>query len=58
MVDKDEKMEEKLLSIFARDLAEGLYYLHSKSVIFGDLKPSNVLINEFGSLKLSDFCFS
>lgn len=37
------------------DIATGLYYLHSKGVVYGDLKPSNILINEFNRLKLSDF---
>lgn len=29
--------------------------MHSQSIIYCDLKPSNVLINEYGILKLSDF---
>jgi serine/threonine-protein kinase ULK4 len=29
--------------------------LHEREIIFGDLKPSNVLLNEYGNLKLSDF---
>lgn len=40
---------------FGRDMAEALYYLHSHKVICADLKPSNILINEFGMLKLCDF---
>lgn len=29
--------------------------MHENGIIFGDLKPSNVLLNEYGNLKLSDF---
>lgn len=32
-------------------------YLHSKSFIYRDLKPENVLIDKSGYLKLSDFGF-
>lgn len=30
-------------------------YVHSKGFLYCDLKPSNVLVNEFGALKLCDF---
>jgi len=36
-------------------VANGLYYLHSKEVIHGDLKGHNVLINDKGIPQLSDF---
>jgi serine/threonine-protein kinase ULK4 len=43
---------------FGFELVEGLSYLHSNGIIFSDLKPSNILINEYNILKLCDFGLS
>jgi serine/threonine-protein kinase ULK4 len=48
-------LPEESVKKFAFELLEGLSYLHSQGIIFGDLKPSNILINEYCKLKLSDF---
>lgn len=32
--------------------------MHSKGIIYCDMKPSNILINEYGSLKYGDFGLS
>jgi len=44
--------------MFGMDIVKSLVYLHSNGIIFGDLKPSNILVNEYGTLKLSDFGLS
>jgi serine/threonine-protein kinase ULK4 len=38
---------------FGMELVAGLQYLHSNSILYCDLKPANVLIDEFGSLKVN-----
>ncbi|KAJ8580372.1 kinase-like protein [Rhizopogon salebrosus TDB-379] len=48
------------ISTFARGMlvkgvADGLYYLHSKNVVHGDLHPGNILIDNLGNPRLTDF---
>ncbi|KAF1772737.1 Protein kinase, ATP binding site [Phytophthora cactorum] len=44
-----------MLQSFGIELVAGLQYLHSNNILYCDLKPANILIDEFGSLKLADF---
>lgn len=37
---------------------EGLLYMHSKGIVYGDLKAENILINSKGEIKLCDFNLS
>ncbi|KAF9452111.1 kinase-like protein [Macrolepiota fuliginosa MF-IS2] len=37
------------------DIASGLEYLHSESVIHGDIKPANILVNDAGKACIADF---
>jgi serine/threonine-protein kinase ULK4 len=58
MIDDDKKWPEDSVSKLGFEIIEGLSYLHSNGVIYADLKPSNILINEYNILKLCDFGLS
>jgi serine/threonine-protein kinase ULK4 len=58
LLEDDKKLPEQNIKKFAFELVEGLSYLHENGVIFADLKPANILINEFSQLKLADFGLS
>ena len=49
-------MPEGLISCVARQLLQGLNYLHvQRRLIHRDIKPSNILLNKNGAVKLADF---
>lgn len=52
---QDTRLPEASIHDFGRDLVIGLQYLHSASIIHCDLKPSNVLLDENGRVKLASF---
>ncbi|GAV63396.1 Pkinase domain-containing protein [Cephalotus follicularis] len=52
---QDSQLPEDSIHDLARDLIRALQYLHSKGIIYCDLKPSNILLDENGRTKLCDF---
>jgi serum/glucocorticoid-regulated kinase 2 len=50
-----EGLSESKAKIFMSEVLLALDYLHSKDILYRDLKPSNVLIDETCHLKLTDF---
>jgi serine/threonine-protein kinase ULK4 len=58
LLKEDARLPESSVHDFARDLVIALQYLHHNSIIYCDLKPSNILLDENGRLKLGGFGLS
>jgi serine/threonine protein kinase len=46
------------IRVIVAQIIEALFYLHSKGIIYGDLKADNILVNKNGVVKLCDFNLS
>lgn len=52
------RFDEETTRFIVAQIASALGYLHSKEIIYRDLKPENVLIETDGYIKLIDFGLS
>ena len=48
-------MREAVIKHYARQLLSGLEYLHENKIIHKDIKGANILVDDNGIVKLSDF---
>jgi predicted Ser/Thr protein kinase len=55
LVDEKGPLKEKELVRIGADVASGLAHAHGKGVIHRDIKPRNILIDDYGRPKLADF---
>jgi serine/threonine protein kinase/ankyrin repeat protein len=52
------RVPEPMLCFLAAEIALGLAYMHSRGIIYRDLKPANVLLSHEGHAVLADFGLS
>jgi len=50
--------EETLVKNFVRQILQGLDYLHERDIIHRDIKGANILVDNKGGIKISDFGIS
>ncbi|MDQ7823030.1 MAG: serine/threonine-protein kinase [Candidatus Eremiobacteraeota bacterium] len=55
LVDERESFPEEEVVSWALQVCECLVYIHEKGIVYRDLKPSNIIVRENGTVKLLDF---
>lgn len=55
LIEKQHPIPTRRVQMYAAQLCEAIGYLHSKNIIHRDLKSENVLIDQNGDLKVTDF---
>ena len=55
LLQQDLRLPVESVHDFGRDLLAATQHLHSKGIIHCDLKPTNVLLDENGSIRLGGF---
>jgi hypothetical protein len=49
------RFHESIIRQYTRNILAGLQYLHRNNIVHGDIKAANILVNNDGTVKLSDF---
>ena len=57
-IKKSKKLSLEAARFYLASLITCIDYLHKKNIIYRDLRPENIIINDKGYIKLSDFTYS
>jgi serine/threonine-protein kinase len=55
LIDRRGPIPGAMLARIGADVADGLAHAHERGIVHRDIKPQNVLLDEYGSPKLTDF---
>lgn len=58
LLERDVSLPESVIQIFASDILSAFLHLHKNGIIYRDISPRNILLDECGLIKLGDFCRS
>lgn len=55
---KEVRFSEEVARIYIAEILLAIEYLHTLGIIYRDLKPDNIILDEDGHIKLTDFGLS
>jgi serum/glucocorticoid-regulated kinase 2 len=58
MGQSDKRFNENIVKFMAVQLITAIEYMHSKNIIYRDIKAENIMIDSNGNVKLVDFGLS
>ena len=55
---QENRFPESRVKVYAAEIIEALSYLHTRGVLYRDLKPENVILDSEGHIRITDFGLS